>query len=66
MRWQEGTDTWIKYNDNHISGNSYTVKGLEHNAAYHVRIRSVNAGSYSRYYTYKGTFIAQEFYGENL
>ncbi|XP_076817561.1 myosin-binding protein C, slow-type-like [Clavelina lepadiformis] len=58
---KDGTDTWIKYNDSHITGTNFTAHGLEHNAAYHVRIRSVNARSYSRYYHYQGTFIAQEF-----
>ncbi|XP_078483134.1 twitchin-like [Ciona intestinalis] len=57
---EEGSDKWQKYNDSHISGTSFTARGLKQGCSYHVRIRSVNVGSYSKYYRYKGSFIAQE------
>lgn len=57
----EGTDEWVRYNDDYIyPGTSYTVRGLLTGGRYSVRVRTVNDGNYSSWYTHNKSFIVEE------
>jgi len=57
----DGTDEWVRYNDDYIyPGTAYTVRGLLTGGKYWVRVRTVNDGNYSTWYTYKSTFTVEE------
>jgi len=57
----EGTDEWVRYNDDYIyPGSAYTVRGLLTGGRYHVRVRSVNDGNFSTWYTYGKSFVVEE------